>query len=202
MPHVCNAHLQWAPATGLDLGELPTAFCRATLCKVSKCSCQAHEASVTESHGINPGLPFVIQARRGKGGCPFLSDKKGGVALLADALLAVPQDIEEAVVAGKRRGSCPFYAARRAAPQADLVLLPYASLLIKVTPISEAKYTSAQRPMTHPEIFQLRARRHTELLRQYPVSLLIEQHALDSGTQMVVAVNYVLSILPILRVLS
>ena len=31
--------------------------------------------------------------------------------------------------AGRRKGVCPYYAARRALPEADVVLAPYASLL-------------------------------------------------------------------------
>jgi hypothetical protein len=38
-------------------------------------------------------------------------------------------DVEELARLGRRRGACPYYAARAALPEADLVLLPYAALL-------------------------------------------------------------------------
>lgn len=41
-------------------------------------------------------------------------------------------DVEELSRLGSRRGSCPYYASRAALPGADLVLLPYASLLSHV----------------------------------------------------------------------
>lgn len=71
------------------------------------------------------------QVRKGKGGCPYLAGAKSEVAQLADAVLAAPLDVEELAAAGRRSGACPYYAARRAVPQADLLLLPYPSLLLK-----------------------------------------------------------------------
>lgn len=47
-------------------------------------------------------------------------------------------DVEELARLGRRRGACPYYAARAALPEADLVLLPYAALL------SQARPTQAQ----------------------------------------------------------
>jgi hypothetical protein len=40
-------------------------------------------------------------------------------------------DIEDLVRLGRRIGTCPYYGARRALPTADLVALPYQSLLHK-----------------------------------------------------------------------
>ncbi|KAH8270971.1 hypothetical protein KR044_007360, partial [Drosophila immigrans] len=48
---------------------------------------------------------------------------------LSDAALLQPLDIEELAVEGAACGSCPYYAARGAQPQAQLVLLPYQLLL-------------------------------------------------------------------------
>lgn len=81
------------------------------------------------------------QARKGRGACPYLTGGRGskggsgggggGVAHLTDAILAAPQDVEDLAAAGRRRGACPYYATRRAAPHADLLLVPYPSLLLK-----------------------------------------------------------------------
>ncbi len=52
-------------------------------------------------------------------------------------MLAAPMDVEDLARLGQRRGACPYYAARAAMPEADLVLLPYAALLNQVGPPDE-----------------------------------------------------------------
>ena len=47
-------------------------------------------------------------------------------------MLAVPMDVEDLGKLGRRKETCPYYAARAALPEADLVLLPYAALLLQV----------------------------------------------------------------------
>ena len=44
----------------------------------------------------------------------------------------MPMDVEELGKLGRRKEACPYYAARAALPEADLVLLPYAGLLLQV----------------------------------------------------------------------
>jgi len=61
--------------------------------------------------------------------CPFLSKRRGAMLELKEAALAKPMDIEDLVRLGETRRACPYYAARSALPEADLVLMPYASLL-------------------------------------------------------------------------
>ena len=68
-----------------------------------------------------------------RGGCPFLRRRRGAVEDLAEAALATPMDIEDLAAAGVRHRACPYYAARRALPRADLVFAPYASVLQKET---------------------------------------------------------------------
>lgn len=50
---------------------------------------------------------------------------------MQDAVLALPMDVEDLGKLGRRKGVCPYYAARAAVPEADLVLLPYAALLLQ-----------------------------------------------------------------------
>ena len=52
--------------------------------------------------------------------------------MVQDAVLAVPMDVEDLGKLGRRKETCPYYAARAALPEADLVLLPYAALLLQV----------------------------------------------------------------------
>ena len=42
-----------------------------------------------------------------------------------------PLDIEDLVHLGHQLGTCPYYGSRRMAPAADLIVLPYQSLLSK-----------------------------------------------------------------------
>ncbi|OUS45297.1 hypothetical protein BE221DRAFT_77225 [Ostreococcus tauri] len=61
--------------------------------------------------------------------CPFLSKRRKALLELKEAALAKPMDIEDLAKLGETRRACPYYAARSALPEADLVLMPYASLL-------------------------------------------------------------------------
>ena len=61
--------------------------------------------------------------------CPFLSKRRRALLELKEAALAKPMDIEDLAKLGTTRKACPYYAARSALPEADLVLMPYASLL-------------------------------------------------------------------------
>ena len=60
------------------------------------------------------------------------------VSAWQEAVLAAPMDVEDLARLGQRRGACPYYAARAAMPEADLVLLPYAALLNQVGPPGES----------------------------------------------------------------
>ncbi|KAF9257517.1 DNA repair helicase [Marasmius fiardii PR-910] len=48
-----------------------------------------------------------------------------------DEILAIPKDIEDLANAGRLSNVCPYFASRRAIPQAELVTLPYNLLLQK-----------------------------------------------------------------------
>ena len=61
--------------------------------------------------------------------CPYLSKRRRAMLELKEAALAKPMDIEDLAEVGETRRACPYYAARSALPEADLVLMPYASLL-------------------------------------------------------------------------
>ncbi|KAL6782475.1 XPD4 [Auxenochlorella protothecoides x Auxenochlorella symbiontica] len=76
----------------------------------------------------------------GKGACPYLARGGAHAASLRDMVLAHPIDIEElaklgelGIVSGQRRAVCPYYAARDALPEADIILAPYSALLLRET---------------------------------------------------------------------
>ena len=54
---------------------------------------------------------------------------EGTARCLQDAVLALPMDVEDLARLGRRKAACPYYAARAALLEADLVLLPYSALL-------------------------------------------------------------------------
>uniref|UniRef100_A0A1I8G3F4 Helicase ATP-binding domain-containing protein n=1 Tax=Macrostomum lignano TaxID=282301 RepID=A0A1I8G3F4_9PLAT len=68
----------------------------------------------------------------GGGGCPYY--RRSAIDSLArEALRGPPLDIEDLARLGRERRACPYYAARRAAPLAQLLLLPYQTLLHRGT---------------------------------------------------------------------
>jgi chromosome transmission fidelity protein 1 len=70
---------------------------------------------------------------KGGGRCPFhkASDEEQlrSRQAVADRILVEPLDVEEIASLGRREGCCAYYATRGALSDAQLILLPYASLL-------------------------------------------------------------------------
>eukprot|EP00730_Choanoeca_flexa_P017388 TRINITY_DN8368_c0_g1_i3.p1 TRINITY_DN8368_c0_g1~~TRINITY_DN8368_c0_g1_i3.p1 ORF type:complete len:858 (+),score=172.32 TRINITY_DN8368_c0_g1_i3:387-2960(+) len=64
-------------------------------------------------------------------GCPMLESPV--MKSIPDRILAQPRDIEELATLGKKTGTCPYYAARKAVPAAEVVVAPYNLLLHKST---------------------------------------------------------------------
>ncbi|KAA0166599.1 hypothetical protein FNF31_01377 [Cafeteria roenbergensis] len=105
------------------------------------CVNDAVRALGTDSAMADRCLQLRDRARRGtraaKGGasgcsgagCPFAGAE--AVDRLGERLLAARGgvDVEEAAALGRRHGACPYYAVRKALPLADVVALPYTSLL-------------------------------------------------------------------------
>ncbi|PRW20458.1 putative ATP-dependent RNA helicase DDX11 [Chlorella sorokiniana] len=74
------------------------------------------------------------QARKAASGrCPYLASGSQAAATTRDMILAHPIDIEELAKLGRRKSVCPYYSARRAVPEADIILAPYSCLLVKET---------------------------------------------------------------------
>lgn len=59
--------------------------------------------------------------------CSFLHTQRQNI--FRDQLLAMPKDIEELVKMGQSGGECPYFATRSAIRNAELVILPYNTLL-------------------------------------------------------------------------
>ncbi len=66
-------------------------------------------------------------------GCPMLQKKKLQRQFKDELAKSGALDIEDLLKLGHRLGTCPYYGARRAVPAADLVVLPYQSLLHSAT---------------------------------------------------------------------
>ncbi|KAI0667105.1 DNA repair helicase [Trametes maxima] len=68
---------------------------------------------------------------KGKRRCPHLppAEEETKMLDLRDQILATPKDIEDLFLVGQAADTCPYFGARRAIPQAQLVLLPYNLLL-------------------------------------------------------------------------
>lgn len=73
------------------------------------------------------------QAKKASGKCPFLQAKIQTKTNVQDAILAQPMDVEDLAKLGRSKLVCPYYTARSAVPDAQLVLLPYSALLAQVS---------------------------------------------------------------------
>ena len=67
------------------------------------------------------------KTKTSSGGCPY--NKQARTAVLRDQAILAIHDIEDLVTAGKKQQSCPYYASRSAVPMAQMVVLPYNTLL-------------------------------------------------------------------------
>lgn len=63
--------------------------------------------------------------------CPMLRKHKLQREFKAEIFQQEAMDIEDLAQLGREMGTCPYYGSRRMAPAADLVILPYQSLLSK-----------------------------------------------------------------------
>lgn len=73
--------------------------------------------------------------------CPYY--KQNNLDELRDYILTNILDIEDLISGGKELVACPYYASRKAAEDAQIILVPYNTLLHKPTRIANGK----NRPM-------------------------------------------------------
>ena len=93
--------------------------------------------SLSSSERVNEACLELAQAAskaKAKGapkrkGCPYRAVSEGAQRRLTDQLLSAPMDIEELAELGRAEETCPYYGARSAVAEAQLVALPYAALL-------------------------------------------------------------------------
>lgn len=85
------------------------------------------------SEAMNERCLELMKSKKGKSKCPALPpfDQAGRAQILEfrDAAMAEVGDIEDLVHLGKQTRTCPYFAARSSAKQAELVTLPYNLLL-------------------------------------------------------------------------
>ena len=84
--------------------------------------------------GASDGEPLKKRAKKGEGvsaGCPY--NRVNATTLLKEKALLAIRDIEELVVEGRKSKACPYYASRQALPLAQMVVLPYNTLLHAAT---------------------------------------------------------------------
>lgn len=85
-------------------------------------------------NNVNMQCSFLpAQAKKASGKCPFLQAKTQTKTNVQDAILAQPMDVEDLAKLGRSKLVCPYYTARSAVPDAQLVLLPYSALLAQVS---------------------------------------------------------------------
>ncbi|KAI3870964.1 hypothetical protein MKW92_041499 [Papaver armeniacum] len=72
-----------------------------------------------------------IRRTKASAGCPMLRKHKLQKQFKTEASEQDALDIEDLVLLGNKIGTCPYYGSRKMTPAADLVVLPYQSLLFK-----------------------------------------------------------------------
>ena len=72
----------------------------------------------------------AVKKQKCASGCQFF--KKEAIKTLQDQALLEVQDIEQLVTKGRKLNACPYYASRAAISDAQVVVLPYNTLLHKV----------------------------------------------------------------------
>jgi len=80
------------------------------------------------------GEPEQKRAKKGEGssaGCPY--NRVNATTILKENALLAIRDIEELVAEGRKNKACPYYASRQALPLAQMVVLPYNTLLHAAT---------------------------------------------------------------------
>ncbi|XP_076911662.1 uncharacterized protein LOC143569694 [Bidens hawaiensis] len=79
----------------------------------------------------NSGVEGRKRETKAANGCPMLSKNKLQKQFRNEMTEKGPLDIEDLVRVGGNLGTCPYYGSRSMVPSADLVVLPYQSLLSK-----------------------------------------------------------------------
>lgn len=72
-----------------------------------------------------------VRKTKASPGCPMLRSQKIQNEFRSEVSQQGPLDIEDLVGIGRAIGTCPYYGSRSMVPAADLIILPYQSLLSK-----------------------------------------------------------------------
>lgn len=86
-----------------------------------------HEKLRQSRRDLDEGCRELLEEKKDKR-CPYLASPEQLVDF-RDQILSYPKDIEDLATAGKQANTCPYFASRRAIPQAELITLPYNLLL-------------------------------------------------------------------------
>lgn len=82
----------------------------------------------------------VLKRQKGTSCCPFY--KQQNINDLKNYALLEVQDVEDLVTTAKEIAACPYYASRKAAEDAQVILVPYNTLLHKATREANGYYFS------------------------------------------------------------
>lgn len=89
------------------------------------------------------GIGKIVKRQKGGSSCPFY--KQQSIGDLKDLALVEVQDVEDLVSSGKEMAACPYYASRKAAEDAQVVLVPYNTLLHKATREANGGYSKRKK---------------------------------------------------------
>lgn len=79
------------------------------------------------------------------GKCPFMQSEH--IEELKNSALVKIQDVEDLVKNGKKIKACPYYAARSAIDEAQIIVLPYNLILHKSTREASGEFCGKKMPI-------------------------------------------------------
>jgi len=92
---------------------------------------QKHTSDKADSKGTKKRPRADASKRQVK--CPFLLERDQRQDLYRDYALSKIRNLEDLAALGKKLDTCPYYGTRRAVAQAEVICMPYATLLHKGT---------------------------------------------------------------------
>ncbi|RDB17932.1 ATP-dependent DNA helicase CHL1 [Hypsizygus marmoreus] len=139
-PHICSHHSSLSPSTtsghkrpadALEDDDL-LAPCTRTVSLGSRKQLCINENLRARSRDLDESCRELL-GEKGDKRCQYLPPMDEATRMLdfRDQILASPKDIEDLATAGRMAQTCPYFGARRAIPQAEVVTLPYNLLLQK-----------------------------------------------------------------------
>lgn len=93
--------------------------------------CLDYQKNISKPAQVDEDGKIIKKKMKDNSSCMYY--KQSAIEELRNEALVQVQDVEDLVKAGKELNACPYYASRKAAEDAEVILVPYNTLLHKAT---------------------------------------------------------------------